>query len=69
MKPKLFLFLLIIFGLMQLPGIAETVIYNPNTKIYHNQYCASAARCKICKKVEKTQAIRSGARACKKCGG
>lgn len=48
---------------------AETVVYNPNSKIYHNTSCASAARCKVCKKVDKKQAIKNGARACKKCGG
>lgn len=48
---------------------AETVVYNPNSKIYHNTSCSSAAKCKVCKKIDKKQAIRNGARACKKCGG
>lgn len=48
---------------------AETVVYNPNSKIYHNTSCPSAAKCKVCKKIDKKQAIRNGARACKRCGG
>lgn len=48
---------------------AETVVYNPNSKIFHNTSCASAAKCKVCKKIEKSQAIKNGGRACKKCGG
>ena len=48
---------------------AEDVVYNPNTKIYHNIYCHSAKICKICIKIDKKEAIRRGGRACKKCGG
>ncbi len=48
---------------------AETVIYNPNSKIFHNPTCQSAKICKVCIKIEKQIAIQKGGRACKKCGG
>ena len=49
--------------------LAETVVYNPNSKIYHNIYCHSAKICKVCIKIDKKEAIRRGGRACKRCGG
>jgi len=55
--------------LMPLTVQAETVVFNPNSKIYHNTGCASAAKCKVCIKIDKQKAIKQGGRACKKCGG
>ncbi len=53
-----------------LPSInAETVIYNPSSKIYHKVSCPHAKRCKSCIKIEKQEAKSKGARACKSCGG
>ncbi len=48
---------------------AQTVIYNPNSKIYHNTSCAAGNRCKSCVKTEKAEAVKKGARACKTCKG
>lgn len=68
---KLFSALLIsvLFLATSLSVSAETVVYNPNSKIYHNMSCSSAAKCKVCKKIDKKQAIKNGAKACKRCGG
>ena len=68
---KLFSALLIsvLFLATPLSGSAETVVYNPNSKIYHNTSCSSATRCKTCQKIDKKQAIKNGAKACKRCGG
>lgn len=52
-----------------IPVMAEIVVYNPKTGIYHNTSCTSATRCKTCIKIDKKQAQQNGARACKKCGG
>lgn len=62
---------LLVSSIMAIPLCvsAETVVYNPNSKIYHNTSCSSATRCKTCQKIDKKQAIKNGARACKKCGG
>lgn len=62
---------LLVSSIMAIPlsVSAETVVYNPNSKIYHNTSCPSATRCKTCQKIDKKQAIKNGARACKKCGG
>ncbi len=61
--------LLIFIFLVTGSAFAETVIYNPNSKIYHNEYCHSAKICKVCIKIEKKEAIRRGGRVCKRCGG
>ena len=68
---KLFSALLIsvLFLATPLSVSAETVVYNPNSKIYHNTSCSSAAKCKVCIKIDKQKAIKQGGRACKKCGG
>ena len=51
-------------------ALAETVIYNIQSGIYHNYSCASANRCtKNCIKIDKKEAIKRGGRACKNCGG
>jgi len=55
--------------LMPLAVQAETVVFNPNSKIYHSTSCPSAAKCKVCIKIDKQKAIKQGGRACKKCGG
>ena len=63
--------ILVIGILLSMPLVvqAETVVFNPNSKIYHNTGCASAAKCKVCIKIDKQKAIKQGGRACKKCGG
>lgn len=58
-----------ILFLMPLSVQAETVVFNPNSKIYHSTSCPSAAKCKVCTKIDKQKAIKQGGRACKKCGG
>lgn len=65
---KIILLLTIFVGLAGMAH-AETVIYNPNSKIYHKPNCQSAKICKVCIKIEKQTAIQKGGRACKKCGG
>lgn len=65
---KLILLLALLFGLSGMAN-GETVIYNPNSKIYHNPSCQSAKICKSCIKIDKQAAQQKGARACKKCGG
>ena len=50
-------------------AIAETVIYNTQSGIYHNTSCYSASKCtKNCVKMDKKDAVKKG-RPCKKCGG
>jgi len=55
--------------LMPLAVQAEMVVFNPNSKIYHNTSCSSAAKCKVCIKIDKSKAKKQGGRPCKKCGG
>lgn len=50
-------------------AFAETVVFNTNSKIYHNTSCHSAQICKVCIKIDKQDAIKRGGRPCKKCGG
>jgi methylphosphotriester-DNA--protein-cysteine methyltransferase len=59
-----------IFSLLNLSSaIAETVIYNTQSGIYHNTSCYSASKCtKNCVKMDKKEAVKKG-RPCKKCGG
>ena len=59
-----------IFSLLNLSSaIAETVIYNTQSGIYHNTSCYSASKCtKNCVKMDKKDAVKKG-RPCKKCGG
>ena len=47
---------------------AETVVFNPNSKIYHKLSCHSAQICKVCIKIDKQEAVKRGGRPCKKCG-
>ena len=50
--------------------LAETVVYNVQSGIYHNYGCASANRCtKNCIKIDKKEAVKRGGRPCKNCGG
>ncbi len=68
MKNTLLILLIALISSFMQPAFAEKVIYNPNSGIYHSTNCASATRCKSCIKIEKQDAIKKGARACKKCG-
>lgn len=52
-----------------LPVSAETVLYNPNSCVYHKISCPHAKRCKCGLKIDKKQAIKKGGRPCKTCGG
>ncbi len=64
--------LLTLFSLLILStsaSYAETVVFNPNSKIYHKPSCHYAQICKVCIKIEKQDAIKRGGRPCKKCGG
>lgn len=65
---KIILLLAVFIGLSGIAH-AETVVYNPNSKIYHNPTCPSAKICKTCIKIDKQAAQQKGGRACKKCGG
>lgn len=65
---KIILLVALFVGLAGIAN-AETVVYNPNSKIYHNPTCQSAKICKTCIKIEKQLAKQKGGRACKKCGG
>lgn len=47
---------------------AETVIYNPQSGIYHNTGCHIGNKCKKCVRIDKKEAQKKG-RACKTCGG
>ena len=67
---KIILTLLIAICLnLPMLALAEIVIYNPNTGIYHSVTCAHGKRCKKCIKVDKKEAQKDGARPCKTCGG
>lgn len=66
---KLAVFIIGIFLLIPLTVHAETVIFNPNSKIYHSTTCSSALKCKTCIKTDKIKAKNQGGRPCKKCGG
>lgn len=68
MKKFLILVMILCFNL-SLASYAEIVIYNPNSKIYHAEWCRHAARCKVCIKIEKAKAKARGGRPCKVCGG
>jgi len=68
MKRILCIFMAIIINL-QLCVYAETVVYNPNSGIYHKVTCQHAKRCKKCIKIEKKEAQQQGGRPCKNCGG
>lgn len=61
-------FLVICINLM-LSAYSATVVYNPNSHIYHSPDCTYAKRCKCCIKISKKQAIKYGGRPCKVCGG
>ena len=71
-KMRKILFIIMLFC-MTLPVLASdsyVVIFNVNSKIYHNNTCASARRCtKSCIKVPLDVAIENGGRACHNCGG
>lgn len=70
MKKTLFLLLLLILGLPALASDSTIVVLNINRMIYHNVNCQWAHRCtKNCIKTTKQEAIESGARPCKVCGG
>ncbi|MEK7393022.1 MAG: Ada metal-binding domain-containing protein [Fibrobacterota bacterium] len=50
--------------------IAQTVVYNHNTRIYHAPSCKWAHRCtRNCTDVTLKEAKASGGRPCKICGG
>lgn len=66
---QLAVFIIGILLSMPLTVKAETVVFNPNSKIYHNTSCASVAKCKVCIKIDKLKAQKQGGRPCKKCGG
>ena len=62
---------LLIAIMLNLPigALAETVVYNPNSGVYHKVTCQHANRCKKCIKIEKKEAKEQGGRPCKTCGG
>ncbi len=67
---KKFISLLIMVCLnFSLAAFAETVVFNPDSKIYHSINCYHAVKCKKCIKIEKKEAQNRGGRPCKKCGG
>lgn len=66
---KTFLTLLSLLIFAAASAQAETVVFNPNSKIYHKTTCQSAKICKVCIKIEKQDAVKRGGRPCKKCGG
>lgn len=66
---KIILTLLSVLILTAATANAETVVFNPNSKIYHKPSCHSAQICKVCVKIEKQDAVKRGGRPCKKCGG
>lgn len=68
MKKLLIIFTVICINL-SITSFAETVIYNPNSGIYHNLSCPHGARCKSCIKIDKQKAKQQGGRPCKTCGG
>ncbi|OGI29989.1 MAG: hypothetical protein A2287_04365 [Candidatus Melainabacteria bacterium RIFOXYA12_FULL_32_12] len=52
------------------PVSDKTIVYNAQSKIYHDPSCNAAKRCtKNCIMIKKSEAIKRGARACKTCGG
>lgn len=67
---KKFISILIIICLnFSLTAFAQTVVFNPDSKIYHSVNCHHAVRCKKCIKIEKKEAQKQGGRPCKTCGG
>lgn len=54
---------------LSVSALAETVIYNPTSGIYHKTGCHLGNRCKKCIKIEKKEAQKQGGRPCKTCGG
>ena len=69
MKKYTSVIILSILFMMPLSVVAETVIFNPNSKIYHKENCVSASKCKVCIKIDKLKAKKQGGRPCKRCGG
>ena len=51
-------------------AIAHSVVYNKNSRIYHDHSCDWAHKCtKNCINIDSAEAKRRGGRPCKVCGG
>ncbi len=47
----------------------DTVVFNPQTKVYHDPSCTYAKRCKSCIKISVDEAKKQGGKPCKVCKG
>jgi hypothetical protein len=68
MKRLLSILLLLIISIGS--AVAYPVYYNQKSKIYHGTDCRWAHKCTVnCVKIDHTEAIRRGGRACGVCHG